>query len=129
MQTVKITVIVLFNDVVNFAPKFALNYLHFAFFAYLNLVHILLHDKICAKLLFSLIFACVHFRPLSSNCVHFRPIAFICVKPRPTQNGRGLTRDGRGWTRKIYKFFVCLFVHVFSLSLFFESIRLKNILL
>ena len=58
VQTVKITVIVLFNDVVNFAPKFALNYLHFAFFAYLNLVHILLHDKICAKLLFSLIFAC-----------------------------------------------------------------------
>ena len=47
VQTVKITVIVLFNDVVNFAPKFALNYLHFAFFAYLNLVHILLHHKIC----------------------------------------------------------------------------------
>ena len=34
VQTVKITVIVLFNDVVNFAPKFALNYLHLAFFAY-----------------------------------------------------------------------------------------------
>ena len=34
VQTVKITVIVLFNDVVNFAPKFTLNYLHFAFFAY-----------------------------------------------------------------------------------------------
>ena len=34
VQTVKITVIVLFNDVVNFGPKFALNYLHFAFFAY-----------------------------------------------------------------------------------------------
>ena len=47
VQTVKITVIVLFNDVVNFAPKFALNYLHFAFFAYKNLVHILLHHKIC----------------------------------------------------------------------------------
>ena len=47
MIAVIIIIFVLFNDVVNFAPKFALNYLHFAFFAYLNLVHILLHHKIC----------------------------------------------------------------------------------
>ena len=61
MQTVKITVIVLFNDVVNFAPKFALNYLHFAFFADLNIKHILLHHKI---------YTC---RPRSSTVVHRRP--------------------------------------------------------
>ena len=77
MKTVKITVIVLFNHVVNFGPKFALNYLHFAFFAYLNLVHILLHHKICLT-------PCDHrMPPNATECHRMPPNATVCHRMPP----------------------------------------------